>query len=191
MRHGVKTKKLGRDAGHRKAMLKNLATSILAKGMADEQAKRSVVTTVQKAKAVRSLVERLITYGKKADLSARRQAARFVKESDVLKGLFDTIAPRYAERVGGYTRVLKLSENRLGDNAQMAIITLVEDSVVQKPKKKPVKAKSKASKSPKVDITKSEEPAAAQAETVANEEPSKEAGLTAPSQASGQASQGA
>jgi large subunit ribosomal protein L17 len=151
MRHGVKTKKLGRDRAHRKAMLNNLATSILLKGLEEEQMSRQVRTTVQKAKAVRSLVERLITYAKKGDLSAKRQAARFVKDKDVFKGLFSTLGERYQGRNGGYTRILKLSSNRHGDNAEMAVISLVEDEVVAKPKKKTKKVAAKPKAAPKVD----------------------------------------
>ncbi len=154
MRHGVVGNRLNRTSSHRKAMLKNLATSVLIKGMEDEQMERHVVTTVPKAKAVRGLVERLITYAKKGDLSARRQAARFVPDPQALQALFETIGPRYQARQGGYTRVLKLSQNRHGDNAEMAIISLVEDDILQKPKKKPARKKAQPSK--KVNITKSE-----------------------------------
>jgi large subunit ribosomal protein L17 len=126
MRHGDKRSKLGRTAEHRKAMLRNLATAILKKGTADEQVDRYITTTVHKAKAVRSMVERLITYAKKGDLAARRQAARFIQEPAVLQSLFSDLAPKYKNRQGGYTRVLKLSNNRLGDNAEMAVIGLVE-----------------------------------------------------------------
>ena len=126
MRHGVKKSKLGRNASHRKAMLRNLSISILKQGLAEEQVDRSVRTTVQKAKAVRSLVERLITYAKKGDLSSRRQAAKFVNEAEVLQQLFAEIGPRYADRQGGYTRIIKLTDNRHGDNAEMALIQLVE-----------------------------------------------------------------
>ena len=139
MRHGVKKAKLGRDASHRKAMLRNLAISILKQGSSEEQIDRAVKTTVQKAKAVRSMVERLITYAKKGDLSARRQAAKLIHNSKsgedaetkkVLQSLFSEIGPRYKERQGGYTRIFKLSANRNGDNAEMALISLVEDDVV-------------------------------------------------------------
>ncbi len=161
MRHGVVGKRLSRDSAHRKAMLKNLATSVLAKGLSEEQMNRHIVTTVPKAKAVRSLVERLITYAKQGDLAARREAARFVQEKPVLKALFEVIGPRYKDRKGGYTRVLKLSSNRHGDNAEMAIISLVEDEIKVKPKKKAPKAKVKAEKN--IDITKTEKPAKAKA----------------------------
>jgi large subunit ribosomal protein L17 len=144
MRHGVKKAKLGRDAAHRKAMLKNLATSIIKQGAASDQADRAVKTTVAKAKAVRSLVERLVTYAKKGDLSARRQAAKFVQEPAVLQDLFNVIGPRYAERQGGYTRILKISDNRHGDNAEMSLISLVEDEVkAAAPKAAPKKEEAK------------------------------------------------
>ncbi len=129
MRHGVKTKKLGRNSAHRKAMLKNLATSILLKGLSENQMDRHVRTTVPKAKAVRSLVDRLITYAKKGDLAAKRQAARFVKDKQSFQGLFQILADRYRDRNGGYTRVLKLLDYRHGDNAKMAIVTLVDDAI--------------------------------------------------------------
>jgi len=129
MRHGVKVKKWGANAAHRHAMLRSLSTSILLKGLDADPQERAVRTTLLKAKMVRSLVDRLITYAKKGDLSARRQAARFVMDPKVLKGLFDVIAPRYANRAGGYTRVLKLGDNRAGDAAEMALVGLVEDQV--------------------------------------------------------------
>ncbi len=153
MRHGVKTIKLGRNVGHRRAMLKNLATSVLERGSAEEMRERHVITTIDKAKAIRPMVERLITYGKKGDLGSRRQAARFITKPEVLQELFSTIGPRYADRVGGYTRVLRVDKRRHGDNAQLAIITLVENEIVKRPKKKksPKKAAAK-----KVDITQAE-----------------------------------
>jgi len=129
MRHGVKVKKWGANSAHRHAMLRSLSTSILLKGLEADPQERIVRTTLLKAKMARCLVDRLITYAKKGDLSARRQAARFVMDPKVLKGLFDVIGPRYASRNGGYTRVLKLDNNRAGDAAEMALIGLVEDQV--------------------------------------------------------------
>ncbi len=127
MRHGVKVKKWGANAEHRRAMLRSLSTSILLKGLEADPQDRVVRTTLLKAKMARSTVDRLITYAKKGDLSARRQAARYVMDPKVLKGLFDVIGPRYANRNGGYTRVLKLGDYRPGDTAEMALISLVED----------------------------------------------------------------
>lgn len=142
-------------------MLNNLATSILRQGLKTEPLDRKVITTVPKAKVVRGLVDRLITYAKKGDLSARRQAARFVHDSEVLQGLFSDLGPRYAKRAGGYTRVLKVAENRKGDNAEMALITLVEEEISPRRPKASSKqttatpAKRAAAKK-KLDITKSE-----------------------------------
>ena len=148
MKHGVKINRLGRNASHRKAMLGNLATSVLRQGLNENQMERQVRTTVAKAKTVKPLVERLITFAKKGDLSARREAAKVVHDAQLLKSLFETIGPRYSERQGGYTRVLKLDRERAGDAAEMAIISLVEDVVVKKAPKVKVKASAK-----KIDIT--------------------------------------
>ena len=135
MRHGVKNKKLGANAEHKRAILRSLATSILGKGLEENQSDRYVRTTLLKAKLARGVVDRLVTYAKKGDLSARREAARFVRDPKVLQGLFNVIGPRYASRNGGYTRVLKLGPNRAGDAAEMALIGLVEDEIVAKTKK--------------------------------------------------------
>ncbi|MBR6853927.1 MAG: 50S ribosomal protein L17 [Fibrobacter sp.] len=144
MRHGVKNKKLGVNAQHKRAILRALTTSILEKGMETDQNKRYVRTTLHKAKLVRGAVERMITYAKKGDLSARREAARFIMDPKVLQDLFNTIGPRYANRNGGYTRVLKLGPNRAGDAAEMAMIGLVEDEIVAKAKKASEPAKADA-----------------------------------------------
>ncbi len=159
MRHGVKKNRLGRNADHRRSMVNNLATSVLLKGLSTEPMERGIVTTVAKAKVVRGLVDRLITYAKKGDLSARRQAARFVKDPAVLQGLFADLGGRYAKRPGGYTRVLKLAERRRGDSSELALITLVEDEITPRKPKKAVKAKATTAKKPskkKVNITQSE-----------------------------------
>ncbi len=166
MRHGVKINRLDRATAHRKAMLNNLATSVLLQGLKEDQMDRRVVTTVAKAKVVRGLVDRLITYGKKGDLAARRQAARFVKDKTVLVGLFDTLAKRYVKRPGGYSRVLRMS-TRVGDSAEMAMITLVEEEVRTKTKKPAPKAKAKGEK--KVNITQAE-PKNSTVETVSSTE---------------------
>lgn len=110
-------RKLGRTADHRKAMLRNLATSVIMNG--------SVETTEMKAKEVSSVVEKLVTLGKRGDLHARRQAAAYVRGNEAVKKLFSEIAPEYAERNGGYTRVVK-TRNRRGDNAPMAIVQFVK-----------------------------------------------------------------
>lgn len=117
MRHGKKIKKMGRTASHRRATLRNMATSLF-------QHER-IETTTAKAKALRPYAERLITLAKRGDLHARRQAARDIQDREVLGKLFDDLGPRFSERPGGYTRVLKLGA-RKGDAAEMALIELVE-----------------------------------------------------------------
>ena len=121
MRHRVSGYKLGRNPAHRRALLRNLVTALFKHGR--------VITTPAKAKAVRPLAEKLITAARTGTLAARRRVARLVFEKDVVKRLFDEIAPRYADRPGGYTRILKrvrgLGKNRLGDNAETCIFELV------------------------------------------------------------------
>ncbi|MCY3547521.1 MAG: 50S ribosomal protein L17 [Gemmatimonadetes bacterium] len=116
MRHRKKGRSLSRSPSHRKALLRNMAMSLF-------QHER-ITTTTARAKELRPYVERLITLAKRGDLHARRLAARRIADRDVLGKLFDDIAPRYAERPGGYTRILKLG-NRKGDAAEMALIELV------------------------------------------------------------------
>lgn len=120
MRHLKAGRKLNRTASHRKAMLNNMAMSIIEH--------ERIQTTLPKAKEVRSVVERLITYGKKGDLHGIRLIAKSVKNKDLVMKIVNDIAPGYSERNGGYTRVLKLGP-RKGDNAEMAIIELVDRAV--------------------------------------------------------------
>lgn len=126
MRHRNKVVKLGRTAAHRDAMLRNLTTDLLRHGR--------VQTTLAKAKAVRSVAERMVTLGKRDTLHARRHAARVIRDKDVVRKLFDELAPRYAQRPGGYTRILKLA-TRKGDRAEMAILELVEATAAVPPVK--------------------------------------------------------
>ncbi|MDF1564985.1 MAG: 50S ribosomal protein L17 [Deltaproteobacteria bacterium] len=116
MRHKKLGRKFSRTASHRKAMFRNMATSLLEH--------ERIQTTDAKAKDLRRVAEKLITLAKKGDLAARRRAFRDVQNSDVLKKLFEEIGPRYAERTGGYTRIMKVGR-RQGDNAPMSIIELV------------------------------------------------------------------
>lgn len=120
MRHRKRVKKLGRRNKHRLSMLKNLATSLFAH--------ESITTTDVKAKEGKKFAERLITYAKEGSLAKRRLAAGYIRDKAALKKLFDDIAPRYADRNGGYTRIVKLG-NRPGDNAPLAILELVEKRV--------------------------------------------------------------
>ena len=127
MRHRNLREKLSRPRAHRKALFRNMVTDLL-----DQEA---IITTLAKAKASRRYADRMITLGKRGDLSARRLASKFLRSKQVLKKLFDTLGPRYLERPGGYTRVLKL-QPRLGDAAKLALLELV-DSEPEK-KKKPI-----------------------------------------------------
>ena len=125
MRHRKQGRKLNRTASHRKAMFKNMAVSLLT----HEQ----IVTTLPKAKEMRSIADKLITLGKRGDLHARRQAASQLQDAETVKKLFSVLAERYKDRAGGYTRVLKAGF-RYGDNAPMAVIELVERDVDAKGK---------------------------------------------------------
>ncbi len=110
------TRKLGRASDHRDAMLRNLVTSLLENG--------KIETTVEKAKETRSMAEKMITLGKTNTLHSRRQALGYITKEDVVTKVFAELAPKYADRNGGYTRILKLGPRR-GDAAEMAIIELV------------------------------------------------------------------
>lgn len=121
MRHNKSGRTLGRKPDHRQHMMRNMVTSFLQN--------EKITTTVTRAKELRKLAEKMITLGKRGDLHSRRQALRVIREPQVVARLFEMIAPRFADRPGGYTRILRL-ENRLGDNAPMAIIELVEEGYV-------------------------------------------------------------
>ena len=110
------TRKLGRTSDHRKAMLRAMVTYLLENGQ--------IETTVTRAKEVRAVAEKMITLGKKNDLHSKRQVLAYVTKESVVKDLFDNIAPKYAERNGGYTQIIKIGPRR-GDAAEMAIIELV------------------------------------------------------------------
>ena len=109
-------RKLGRTSDHRQAMLRAMVTFLLEKG--------SIETTVTRAKEVRSEAEKMITLGKNTDLHSKRQVYSYITKEDVSKKLFDEIAPKYADKNGGYTRIIKIGPRR-GDAAEMAIIELV------------------------------------------------------------------
>ncbi|MCM1328900.1 MAG: 50S ribosomal protein L17 [Ruminococcus sp.] len=111
------TRKLGRASDHRKAMLRAMVTYLLENG--------KIETTVTRAKEVRSMAEKMITTAKTNDLHSKRQVLAYVTKEDVVKKLFDEIAPKYADRNGGYTRIVKIGPRR-GDAAEMAIISLVD-----------------------------------------------------------------
>jgi large subunit ribosomal protein L17 len=117
MRHGIAHRKLGRTTSHRKAMFANMAASLIE----HEQ----IVTTLPKAKELKPFMDKLITLAKRGDLHARRQAISKVRNVEQVGKLFETLGPRYSERSGGYTRVLKAGF-RHGDNAPLAVIELVD-----------------------------------------------------------------
>jgi large subunit ribosomal protein L17 len=117
MRHGNAHRKLGRKPEHRKAMFANMAAALIK----HEQ----ITTTLPKAKELRPVVEKLITLGKRGDLHARRQAISQIRDVAMVKKLFDVLGPRYKERNGGYTRVLKAGF-RYGDNAAVGVIEFVD-----------------------------------------------------------------
>jgi large subunit ribosomal protein L17 len=117
MRHARSGKKLGRDSAHRKALYSNLASSLIVHGR--------IETTEAKAKAVRPFAEKMITLGKRGDLAARRQAMSALRSNDVVHALFADVAPRFAERDGGYTRIVKVGP-RQGDAAEMVLLELVD-----------------------------------------------------------------
>jgi large subunit ribosomal protein L17 len=116
MRHRNAGYKLGRNTSHRRALLRNLVTSILLEDR--------VVTTVTKAKAARPQVEKMITLGKRGDVHARRQALAYLMTDDAVKRLFDTVAPRYGDRQGGYLRIVRTGFQK-GDGAEKAFIELL------------------------------------------------------------------
>jgi large subunit ribosomal protein L17 len=117
VRHQRAGKKLGRDSAHRKALYSNLAGALITHGR--------IETTEAKAKAVKPFAERMITLGKRGDLAARRQALAALRSNDVVHQLFADVAPRFSERPGGYTRIVKLGP-RQGDAADMVYLELVD-----------------------------------------------------------------
>jgi len=156
MRHNKAGRRLGRTTSHRIAMFRNMVTSFLSH--------EKIITTDAKAKELRSIAEKMITFGKKGDLNSMRLAASYIRDKKVVTKLFSAIAPRYKERNGGYTRIIKLGV-RPGDNALLSRIELVEEEMEKKPVKKAAKkssagaaAKAKAPRAPRKP-KKVEEPA--------------------------------
>lgn len=120
MRHNKSGKRLGRNTSHRTAMLRNMVTSLFEH--------EKLTTTDSRAKELRKVADRMITLGKRGDLHARRQVLSVIRDQKVVAKLFDQIGPRYKDRPGGYTRILKLG-SRLGDNAPQSIIALVDEEI--------------------------------------------------------------
>ena len=123
MKLNIKHRKLNRTSSHRKALLMNMSNALIK----HEQ----ITTTLPKAKELRPFIEKVVTLGKKGDLSARRKTMSILQDVKMTKKIFDTLANRYSDRNGGYTRIIKLG-NRYGDNAPMAIIEFVDRDVEAK-----------------------------------------------------------
>lgn len=140
MRHRKSGRRLGRNSSHRKAMLRNMVTSLIDK--------EQITTTDARAKELRKLAEKMITLGKKGTLHARRQALEVIRDKKVVAKLFDRLAPRYTDRPGGYTRIVKLGY-RSGDNAALSMIEFVEEEFTPKPKKKKAEEKPAKKAAPK------------------------------------------
>lgn len=149
MRHQTAGRKLGRKSSHRKALFRNMVSSLIEHGR--------ITTTLHKAKELRSVADRMVTLGKKNTLHARRQAYDFMRSKDAVKKLFDEIAPAFEKRAGGYTRIFKLG-SRAGDAAKMALIEFlredllsarVEGKVVDKPATKKADKSTKSAKEAK------------------------------------------
>ena len=117
MKHNIKHRKLNRTSSHRKALLMNLSNALIK----HEQ----ITTTLPKAKELRPFIEKVVTLGKKGDLSARRKTMSILQDEKMTKKIFNTLADRYSDRKGGYTRIIKLG-NRFGDNAPTAVIEFVD-----------------------------------------------------------------
>jgi len=127
VRHRRAGKKLGRDASHRKALYSNLTGALIEHGR--------IKTTVTKAKAVRPIAEQMITLGRRGDIHARRQATAFLRSQDVVHKLFSEVAPRFRQRAGGYSRIVRLGP-RPGDAAEMAYLELVDFSAEEQAEEK-------------------------------------------------------
>ena len=159
MRHNKSGRRLGRNSSHRSAMMRNMVTSLIEH--------EKVTTTDSRAKELRKIAEKMITLGKRGDLNARRQALQVIRDRKIVGKLFEMVAPRYKDRPGGYTRIIKLG-NRLGDNAPQSIIELVEEEFTAKPKK--------TSPAPVAPVQEPKAEEAAPVEEAVAEEPAEEAG---------------
>ena len=157
MRHGRKVNHLGRNASHRKALLSNMASALILN--------KRITTTVAKAKALRKYVEPLITKAKSDTMHSRRTVFAYLQNKESVKTLFGEIASKTSERPGGYTRIIKLADTRIGDNAEMCLIELVDFNAIYTKEGAVKKAKTRRSRSKKA----AEGAEAAEAETPAAE----------------------
>jgi large subunit ribosomal protein L17 len=168
MRHAMKNRKLGRTSAHREALFRNQLQSLVVS--------ERIITTLPKAKELRPIAEKVITRGKHGGVHDRRWALRWLLDRELVKKLFDDIAPRFAERPGGYLRIVKLGP-RQGDGAEMAVLELVERESVAAPAEAPKEAKAKKEPKPKKDAKEKEgkEKEAKPKKTAAPKKPAKPA----------------
>ncbi|MFW5996665.1 MAG: 50S ribosomal protein L17 [Verrucomicrobiota bacterium] len=159
MRHGKHTFKIGRNTGHREATMANLTCDLLDYGQ--------IKTTVPKAKELRRLADKMITLGKRGTLHARRQALSKLRQKDIVHILFEEIAPKYTERNGGYTRIMRLGP-RVGDGAEMCLVELVEETLPEREEEDQSMAEDETEED--VDKTKEEEDSESLGEAEAAEE---------------------
>lgn len=153
MRHRKAKSRLSRNATHRLAMFRNLARALFLHGR--------IITTVPKAKEVRPIVEKLITLGKKGTLHHRRLAIARLHDAELVKRLFEEVAPRYKDRAGGYTRIIKRAERRLGDAGETCYLELLREGETR------ARTKSERAPAPRVEAPRVETPAPAPAPTPA------------------------
>lgn len=169
MRHGKKVNHLGRTASHRKALMSNMASSLILE--------KRITTTVAKAKALRKYVEPLLTKAKSDTTHSRRTVFSYLQNKDSVKELFSTVASKIGERAGGYTRIIKMADVRLGDNAEMCLIELVDFNTLYSKEEKAGKAtKTRRSRRSSGKSTESAEETAAETATAEKKEkPAKKA----------------
>src|SRR3979411_1690472 len=161
MRHKVAGWKLGRNTSHRRSLLRNLVTSLIVE--------ERIETTVPKAKAMRPLAEKMITLGKRGDLSARRQAGAYLMTKEAVSKLFDTVAPRFGDREGGYLRIVRTGWNK-GDGADTAFIELLgSEQVLDEKRQKRAEVRAKRAEETRKAMEDAEAQAQAQKDTAAAE----------------------
>ncbi len=170
MRHGKKINHLGRKAGHRAALLSNLATSLILN--------KRITTTVAKAKALRKYVEPLLTKAKDDTTHSRRTVFSYLQNKESVKTLFGEVAGKIADRPGGYTRIIKLSDTRVGDNAEMCLIELVDFNTLYTKdgaaKKTKTRRSRRSTKKAEDAVETSAEATAPEAEAAASDKPKAE-----------------
>ena len=159
MRHKVAGYKLGRNTAHRRSLLRNLVTSLIVE--------ERIETNVPKAKAMRPQVEKMITLGKKGNLAARRQAAAYLMTDEAVRKLFDTVAPRFGDRNGGYTRIVRTGWNK-GDGADKAFIELLgSEQVLDEKRQKRAEIRAKRAEEARKAMEEAEAQGGPPAETTA------------------------